>query len=65
MPLLVLYHRDSGKSRGFAFVTMSCIEDCNAVIENLDGKVRINGSFICLAFAYKLCSNFLHAEICK
>lgn len=46
-------------------MTMSCIEDCNAVIENLDGKVRINGSFLCLAFAYKLCSNFLHAEICK
>ncbi|MED6123131.1 hypothetical protein PIB30_046390 [Stylosanthes scabra] len=34
----VLYDRDTGKSRGFAFVTMSCIEDCNAVIENLDGK---------------------------
>ncbi|KAJ1401679.1 RNA-binding domain superfamily [Sesbania bispinosa] len=35
----VLYNRDTGKSRGFAFVTMSCIEDCNAVIENLDGRV--------------------------
>jgi RNA recognition motif-containing protein len=34
----VLYDRDTGKSRGFAFVTMSCIEDCNAVIKNLDGK---------------------------
>ncbi|KAF1871698.1 hypothetical protein Lal_00020492 [Lupinus albus] len=34
----VLYDRDTGKSRGFAFVTMSCIEDCNAVIENLDGR---------------------------
>ncbi|XP_014514849.1 28 kDa ribonucleoprotein, chloroplastic [Vigna radiata var. radiata] len=34
----VLYDRDTGKSRGFAFVTMSCIEDCNTVIENLDGK---------------------------
>ncbi|RXH78419.1 hypothetical protein DVH24_001937 [Malus domestica] len=33
----VLHHRDTGKSRGFAFVTMSPIEDCNAVIENLDG----------------------------
>ncbi|XP_039134103.1 31 kDa ribonucleoprotein, chloroplastic [Dioscorea cayenensis subsp. rotundata] len=32
----VLYDRDTGKSRGFAFVTMSCIEDCEAVIENLD-----------------------------
>ncbi|AES60425.2 28 kDa ribonucleoprotein, chloroplastic [Medicago truncatula] len=34
----VLYDRDTGKSRGFAFVTMSCVEDCNAVIQNLDGK---------------------------
>ncbi|KAL2325938.1 hypothetical protein Fmac_024996 [Flemingia macrophylla] len=34
----VLYDRETGKSRGFAFVTMSCIEDCNTVIENLDGK---------------------------
>ncbi|XP_027364031.1 29 kDa ribonucleoprotein, chloroplastic isoform X2 [Abrus precatorius] len=34
----VLYNRETGRSRGFAFVTMSCIEDCNAVIENLDGK---------------------------
>lgn len=34
----VLYDRDTGKSRGFAFVTMSSIEDCNTVIENLDGS---------------------------
>lgn len=34
----VLYDRETGKSRGFAFVTMSTIEDCNAVIENLDGS---------------------------
>ncbi|GFY93091.1 hypothetical protein Acr_08g0014870 [Actinidia rufa] len=33
----VLYDRDTGRSRGFAFVTMSTIEDCNAVIQNLDG----------------------------
>ncbi|KAF7837417.1 28 kDa ribonucleoprotein, chloroplastic-like [Senna tora] len=33
----VLYHRETGKSRGFAFVTMTSIEDCNAVIQNLDG----------------------------
>ncbi|KAF6156418.1 hypothetical protein GIB67_009076 [Kingdonia uniflora] len=35
----VLYDRDTGRSRGFAFVTMSNIEDANAVIENLDGSV--------------------------
>lgn len=34
----VLYDRETGRSRGFAFVTMSTIEDCNAVIENLDGR---------------------------
>ncbi|KAJ0966542.1 hypothetical protein J5N97_023459 [Dioscorea zingiberensis] len=34
----VLYDRDTGRSRGFAFVTMSCVEDCEKVIENLDGS---------------------------
>ncbi|KAI3469855.1 hypothetical protein Pfo_026518 [Paulownia fortunei] len=34
----VLYDRDTGKSRGFAFVTMSSIEECNTVIQNLDGR---------------------------
>ncbi|KAJ0035974.1 hypothetical protein Pint_25157 [Pistacia integerrima] len=34
----VLYNRETGRSRGFAFVTMSTIEDCNSVIENLDGR---------------------------
>ncbi|XP_028769558.1 28 kDa ribonucleoprotein, chloroplastic-like [Neltuma alba] len=46
----VLYNRETGKSRGFAFVTMSSVEDCNAVIENLDGteflgrSLRVNFS---------------------
>lgn len=34
----VLYDRDTGRSRGFAFVTMSSVEDCEAVIQNLDGS---------------------------
>ncbi|KAK5840812.1 28 kDa ribonucleoprotein, chloroplastic [Gossypium arboreum] len=34
----VLYNRETGKSRGFAFVTMSTIEDCNTIIQNLDGS---------------------------
>ncbi|ERN01543.1 28 kDa ribonucleoprotein, chloroplastic [Amborella trichopoda] len=34
----VLYDRNTGKSRGFAFVTMSSVEDANAVIQNLDGS---------------------------
>lgn len=35
----VLYDRATGRSRGFAFVTMSTIEDCEQVIKNLDGSV--------------------------
>nr|GMD94674.1 G-type lectin S-receptor-like serine/threonine-protein kinase At4g27290 [Ipomoea batatas] len=36
----VLYDRQTGKSRGFAaFLTMSCVEDYNAVIESLDERV--------------------------
>ncbi|KAK4356953.1 hypothetical protein RND71_022563 [Anisodus tanguticus] len=34
----VLYDRETGKSRGFAFVTMSSLDDCKKVIENLDGR---------------------------
>lgn len=34
----VIYDRNTGRSRGFAFVTMSSPEDANAVIENLDGR---------------------------
>ncbi|KAH6770285.1 RNA-binding family protein [Perilla frutescens var. hirtella] len=34
----VLYDRNTGKSRGFAFVTMSSVEECNIIIQNLDGS---------------------------
>ncbi|KAK1290511.1 hypothetical protein QJS10_CPB18g01899 [Acorus calamus] len=34
----VLYDRETGRSRGFAFVTMSSMEDAEAVIQNLDGR---------------------------
>ncbi|KAM1860936.1 hypothetical protein ACFX13_013044 [Malus domestica] len=36
----VLHHRDTGKSRGFAFVTMSAIEECNA--EFAGRSLRVN-----------------------
>ncbi|EMS58029.1 30S ribosomal protein 2, chloroplastic [Triticum urartu] len=35
----VLYDRTTGRSRGFAFVTMSTLEDCERVIKNLDGTL--------------------------
>lgn len=34
----VIYDRDTGRSRGFAFVTMSSPEDAISVIENLNGR---------------------------
>ncbi|PKU67141.1 28 kDa ribonucleoprotein, chloroplastic [Dendrobium catenatum] len=33
----VLYDKETGRSRGFAVVTMSSIQDCEAVISNLNG----------------------------
>lgn len=48
----VLYDRDTGRSRGFAFVTMSNVQDCNAVIENLDGS-QYMGRILRVNFADK------------
>jgi RNA recognition motif-containing protein len=42
----VLYDRTTGRSRGFAFVTMSTIEDCERVIKNLDGTVSTLNSLL-------------------
>ncbi|CAD6249003.1 unnamed protein product [Miscanthus lutarioriparius] len=35
----VLYDRITGRSRGFAFVTMTTVQDCEMVIKNLDGSL--------------------------
>ncbi|CAN6239068.1 unnamed protein product [Urochloa humidicola] len=35
----VLYDRTTGRSRGFAFVTMTTVRDCELVIKNLDGTL--------------------------
>lgn len=48
----VLYDRHTGKSRGFAYVTMSSVEDCHAVIENLDGS-EYGGRYLRVNFADK------------
>ncbi|XP_020590429.1 29 kDa ribonucleoprotein, chloroplastic-like [Phalaenopsis equestris] len=50
----VLYDRDTGRSRGFAFVTMATVEDCEAVISNLDGSVdNIGGRTLRVNFSNK------------
>ncbi|XP_074557778.1 28 kDa ribonucleoprotein, chloroplastic [Curcuma longa] len=48
----VLYDRDTGRSRGFAFVTMSSVEDCEQVINNLDGT-QFGGRSMRVNFADK------------
>lgn len=48
----VLYDRETGKSRGFAFVRMSSIDDCNAVIENLD-RVELDGRALRVNFSHQ------------
>ena len=37
--LQVIYDRETGRSRGFGFVTMSTVEDANAAIQKFDGSV--------------------------
>lgn len=34
----VIYDQNTGRSRGFAFATMSSVEDANALVQNLDGS---------------------------
>lgn len=46
----VVYDRESGRSRGFGFVTMSSESEVNDAIENLDGQVPLTKLF----FAYKI-----------
>lgn len=38
----VMYDKYSGRSRRFAFVTMSSVEDANAAIEKLNDTVTIS-----------------------
>ncbi|KAK1260894.1 hypothetical protein QJS04_geneDACA002291 [Acorus gramineus] len=48
----VLYDRQTGRSRGFAFVTMSSTEDAESVIQNLDGTA-IGGRTLRVNFSDK------------
>ncbi|KAL9274272.1 33 kDa ribonucleoprotein, chloroplastic-like protein [Drosera capensis] len=48
----VLYDRESGKSRGYAFVTMGSVEDCHKVIKNLD-NTEVGGRSLRVNFADK------------
>ncbi|MQM06236.1 hypothetical protein Taro_039057 [Colocasia esculenta] len=49
---IVLYDKETGRSRGFGFVTMSSIVDCEAVIQNLDGS-QYSGRILRVNFSDK------------
>ena len=38
----VIYERDSGRSRGFGFVTFQTAEDVEAALNDMNGVVRTN-----------------------
>lgn len=42
----VVYDRDSGRSRGFGFVTMTSESEMNDAIANLDGQVNSCSFFL-------------------
>ncbi|CAL5434999.1 unnamed protein product [Camellia sinensis] len=50
MEAKVVYDRDSGRSRGFEFVTCGSSDEVNNAIESLDG-VDLNGKSIQVSMA--------------
>lgn len=51
----VVYDRDSGRSRGFGFVTYGKSEEVTEAIQNLDGAVSSQTSHQALAFKFLAC----------
>ena len=54
----VIYDRSTGRSRGFAFVTMSTVEEAEAALKKFDGFVSEGmysflELFTCLIFSYR------------
>jgi len=55
--LQVIYDRDNGRSRGFAFVTMASEEEARVAIEKLDGLV---GYYLSLRVFCRICTDGLN-----
>lgn len=53
----IITDRDTGKRRGFAFVTFEQNEDANDAIEGLNNTVSSN-----LSFGYLLCHSGIHTK---
>ena len=50
MKAKVFYDKDSGKSRGFGFVTYSCADEVYSAVESLDGVVSSLLSYFFIIF---------------
>lgn len=60
-PLQVIYDKITGRSRGFAFVTMSTVEEVEAAVQEFNGYVSVIFLYILVSifdhcFMFKLCS---------
>jgi nucleolin len=51
----VIYDRESGRSRGFGFVTYGSSEEVNNAISNLDGIVSSTSSLFCIRRTLLFC----------
>lgn len=51
----VVYDRDSGRSRGFGFVTYNSAEEVNNAIQSLNGVVSLHRPFILVRFFSQFC----------
>lgn len=49
LPARVIMDRDTGRSRGFGFITFTTSEDASSAIQALDGQVLSIFLVICLA----------------
>ena len=63
MEATVVYDRESGRSRGFGFVTYSSVEEVNSAIEYLNGVVSIL-SLLSLSEDVILWADMLHMCMC-
>lgn len=59
----VVYDRESGKSRGFGFVTYNSAEEVNNAIQSLDGVVSSHWLFIFMPFFLSVLHMFIDPDM--
>lgn len=66
MEAKVVYDRDSGRSRGFGFVTYSSPEEVNSAISSLDGVVSLSDQWchdFCVFWGAMLVYKFMNTSM--